>query len=159
MNNETSLTINIRPARKEDANGMMCLIKELAEYEKAPEQVTVSIEHFVESGFGVRPVWWGLVAVAEEEGPEEIVGMALYYIRYSTWKGQRMYLEDIIVNHRWRGRGIGGMLMDELIQLAQEKKYNGITWQVLEWNQPAISFYEKYNAHFDKEWVNVSIDL
>jgi len=131
----------------------MELIKELAEYEKAPQDVTVTMDHFINSGFGNNPVWWSFVA--EEKGI--ILGFALYYIRYSTWKGQAMYLEDIIVTEKARGRGIGRLLFDQLIEEARAKKFNRIIWQVLEWNEPAINFYRKYNADFDGEWLNASI--
>jgi ribosomal protein S18 acetylase RimI-like enzyme len=139
---------------------MMELIKELALYEKAPDQVTVDFNHFVESGFGNNPVWWAYVAeVTNEDQSKQIVGFALYYIRYSTWKGQRMYLEDIIVTENWRGKGIGKMLFDELIKVCQEKVFKGMIWQVLDWNEPAIKFYKKFkNVTFDEEWVNCSID-
>lgn len=147
------MSITLRHALKEDCPAMMELIRELAAYEKAPQEVTVSMEHFTESGFGEKPVWWAIVA--EENG--KILGLALYYIRYSTWKGQAMYLEDIIVTEKARGRGIGTLLFDRLIQEAKEKKFNRITWQVLEWNEPAIQFYRKYNADFDAEWVNCSV--
>ena len=91
---------------------------------------------------------------------ETIVGFALYYIRYSTWKGQRMYLEDLVVTESMRGQGIGTMLFDQLIEEAKEKKFTGMMWQVLEWNEPAIRFYEKkYNAKIDKEWFNCSIEF
>jgi GNAT superfamily N-acetyltransferase len=128
----------------------MELIRELALYEKAPEEVTVSLQHFEESGFGDHPVWWAFVA--EINGV--VVAFALYYIRYSTWKGQRMYLEDILVTEKMRGKGIGGMLFERLIEEAREKQLNGIVWQVLEWNEPALMFYQKYHAEFDNEWVN-----
>ena len=147
------MNISIRRAVKEDCSQLMLLVKELAEYEKAPHEVTVTMEHFTESGFGPAPVWWAFVA--EEEG--KILGFALYYIRYSTWKGQAMYLEDIIVTEKARGKGIGRMLFDQLIVEAKEKKFNRIIWQVLEWNEPAINFYRKYNADFDAEWLNASI--
>jgi ribosomal protein S18 acetylase RimI-like enzyme len=153
--------IHIRKALPEDAAAMMQLVHELALYEKAPEQVTVSLQHFKESGFGPNPVWWAWVATIEDSAlmTTEIVGFALYYIRYSTWKGQRMYLEDIIVNEQWRGNGIGGKLMDALIQEAKEKRFSGMLWQVLDWNEPAIRFYKKYEAQFSDEWLNVSIEL
>lgn len=149
------MQIVIRRALKEDCARIMELITELAIYEKAPTQVTVTLEHFIESGFGTNPVWWAFVA--EENGV--IQGFALYYIRYSTWKGQRMYLEDILVTDEMRGKGIGKLLFDQLIDEAKEKKLNGIIWQVLEWNDPAINFYKKYNTHFDAEWVNCSINV
>ena len=147
------MDIIIRRALQSDCPRLLELIQELAVYEKAPEEVTVSLEHFSESGFGQNPVWWGFVA--EVQGV--VVGMALYYVRYSTWKGQRMYLEDILVTEKLRGNKIGSLLFDALIKEAKEKKFNGINWQVLEWNEPAINFYKKYNANFDPEWHNVSI--
>ncbi len=147
--------IHIRPAIAEDCPAMLDLIRELAAYERAPDAVTVSLEHFRESGYGDSPVWWAWVVEAEGL----IVGFALYYVRYSTWKGQRMYLEDIIVTEPWRGKGIGKLLMDQLIAVATEKKFTGMIWQVLDWNEPAINFYKRYNAKFDGEWVNVSIEL
>lgn len=139
---------------------MMALVRELALYEKSPESVTVSDEHFMESGFGANPVWWALVAsVVNEEGREQVIGFALYYIRYSTWKGQRLYLEDIIVTEAWRGRKVGAQLMDRLIDTAKAKGFSGMMWQVLDWNEPAIRFYRKYKTHFDNEWINVSMEL
>lgn len=145
----------IRKAAAADCARLLELVKELAVYEKAPEEVTVTLEHFTESGFGPNPVWWAFVA----EAGGEIKGFALYYIRYSTWKGQRMYLEDILVTESWRGKGLGKLLFDRLIEEAKEKKFSGIVWQVLEWNEPAINFYKKYHADFDPEWVNCSIPV
>jgi len=149
------MNITIRRAEKEDCPQLLELIKELALYEKAPQEVTVTLEHFEESGFGEKPVWWAFVA---EEG-KTILGFAMYYIRYSTWKGQRMYLEDLIVTEEARGKGIGKLLLDRLIEEAKEKKFSGIVWQVLEWNEPAINFYKKYNASFDSEWINCSMNV
>ena len=150
------MEVKIRKAIKEDCPSMMELIHELAVYEKAPDEVTVDFGHFVESGFGKNPVWWAFVAEAENK----IVGFALYYIRYSTWKGQRMYLEDILVNEPWRGKGVGKLLFDQLIEEAKEKQLSGMMWQVLEWNEPAINFYKKYKGvNFDPEWVNGSLML
>jgi GNAT superfamily N-acetyltransferase len=146
---------HIRNAVKADCPAMMDLIRELAIFEKAPEQVTVSLSHFEESGFGEKPVWWGFVA--EIDGI--IVAMALYYIRYSTWKGQRMYLEDIVVSEAYRGQGVGAALMEALIAEAKAKQFKGMIWQVLDWNEAAIQFYKKYEAHFDPEWINVSLDF
>jgi GNAT superfamily N-acetyltransferase len=147
------MEISIRRANREDCPRMLELVQELATFERAPNEVTVTLEHFEESGFGPNPVYWAFVA--EENG--YIVGFALYYIRYSTWKGQRMYLEDILVTESHRGKKIGQKLMDRLIIEAKEKSLHGITWQVLEWNEPAIKFYSKYNPVFDDEWTNCSI--
>ena len=147
------MAITIRRAVKEDCPRLLELVTELAVYEKAPNEVTVTLEHFEESGFGKNPVYWSFVA--EEDGV--IHGFALYYIRYSTWKGQAMYLEDILVTEAMRGKKIGKLLFDRLIEEAKEKKFNRIIWQVLEWNEPAINFYKKYNADFDPEWVNCSL--
>jgi GNAT superfamily N-acetyltransferase len=145
----------IRRANPGDCSRIMELVHELACYERAPQEVTVSLDHFVESGFGPNPVWWAFVA--EVDGV--VQGFALYYIRYSTWKGQRMYLEDILVTEQARGKGIGTQLMDALIAEAKERKFSGIVWQVLEWNEPALNFYRKYNARLDPEWVNAAIDV
>jgi len=149
----------IRRAKKEDCPAMLGLIRELALYEKAPHEVTVDPRHFEESGFGENPVWWAFVVEDSSLPSRPVVAFALYYIRYSTWKGQVMYLEDILVTESMRGKGIGKMLMDRLIEEAKEKAFKRITWQVLDWNEPAINFYKKFNASFDPEWVNVVLDL
>lgn len=149
------MNIVIRRAVKEDCVRLMELVNELALYEKAPDEVTVTLPHFIESGFGENPVWWAFVAEADGR----VEGFALYYIRYSTWKGQRMYLEDILVTEKMRGNGLGKMLFDRLIEEAREKQFSGMVWQVLDWNEPAINFYKKYGASFDAGWVNCSISF
>ncbi|WP_257667848.1 GNAT family N-acetyltransferase [Parapedobacter tibetensis] len=146
--------IIIRKAEATDCQQMLELIKELAVYEKAPDEVTVTMEEFVDTGFGDAPVWEAFVADVDDH----IVGISLFYIRYSTWKGRRLYLEDIIVTEHMRGKGIGKLLFDATWKLCKERQYSGMAWQVLEWNEPAINFYQKYGATFDKEWVNVSLD-
>jgi GNAT superfamily N-acetyltransferase len=147
------MEIVIRRAEKKDCVRILELILELAVFEKAPQEVTVTLDHFEESGFGANPVWWAFVA--EVEG--KVQAFALYYIRYSTWKGQRMYLEDILVTEEMRGKKLGQLLFDQLIIEAKERKLYGICWQVLDWNETAINFYKKYNASFDGEWINCSI--
>ena len=147
------MEIKIRRAIKEDCPQLLELVQELATYERAPDEVTVTLEHFSESGFGEKPVWWAFVAEVERK----IAGFALYYVRYSTWKGQAMYLEDILITNDMRGNGVGKLLFDRLIEEAREKKFNRIIWQVLDWNEPAINFYKKYNADIDAGWLNCSI--
>ena len=142
--------IQIRRAVKEDCPRLLELVRELAEYERAPEQVTVTLDHFVNSGFGPNPVWWAFVVTVDDA----VQGFALYYIRYSTWKGQRMYLEDLHVTEKMRGKGLGKMLFDTLLQEVKEKNFQGMVWQVLDWNDPAINFYKKYGAEFDAGWIN-----
>lgn len=147
--------ITIRRAERKDCKRIMELVQELADFEKAPQEVTVTLDHFEESGFSDQPIWWAFVA----EENDIILGFALYYIRYSTWKGQRMYLEDLLVTEEARGKGIGKLLFDALITEAKEKGYNGITWQVLDWNEPAIQFYKKLQADISGEWLNCTLTL
>jgi GNAT superfamily N-acetyltransferase len=149
-------SVKIRPAIESDCPRLMELIKQLAVYERAPNELTATLDHFTDSGFGKTPVWWGFVA--DVDGKVE--GFALYYIRYSTWKGQRMFLEDFIVDEKFRGKGIGKLLFDQLIEEAKRKKFNGIVWQVLDWNEPAINFYKKYEGvTFEQGWLNCSINF
>ena len=117
-------------------------------------------EHFIDSGFGNSRVWWALVAETQQpSGEAEVVGFALWYVRYSTWKGQRMYLEDILVTKKMRGMGIGSLLFDELLKECRKMNFSGIVWQVLDWNETALDFYKKYpKVIFDREWINCRIE-
>lgn len=154
--------IIIRRAEIDDCPRLLELVQELADYEKAPNEVTVTLEHFKQSGFGSQPVWWAFVATTPDPakpGERIIAGFALYYIRYSTWKGQTMYLEDILVTESMRGKGIGQRLFNQLLEEAREKGFKRMTWQVLDWNEPAIRFYERQGARMDPEWLNAIIDL
>lgn len=145
----------IRKAVQEDCGPMLELIKELADYEKALHEVSLTLEQFIEDGFGKSPVWGAFVA--EFEGG--IVGISLYYDRFSTWKGRRLYLEDLVVTERLRGKQIGKNLFEATLEYGQSNKYSGMVFQVLNWNEPAINFYKKYSPKFDNEWFNVSIEF
>lgn len=147
------MKVNIRVARRDDCTRLLELINELAVYERAPQEVTVTLQHFEDAGFGTRPVWKAFVA----EVDDVVVGFALYYIRYSTWKGSRLYLEDLIVTEDMRGKGIGKLLFNCLIQEAKQLGFNGMSWQVLDWNEPAINFYNKYEAGLEAGWLNASL--
>jgi GNAT superfamily N-acetyltransferase len=149
------MSIIIRDAIRQDVPAMFELIKELALYENAPEQVTNTVDQMYLDGFSESPSFGTIVS--EVDG--EIVGMALYYYRYSTWKGKRLYLEDLIVSETMRGKGLGEKLLDATIEKARQTACTGLMWQVLDWNEPAINFYKKFGARFDEEWVNVHIDF
>lgn len=149
--------ITIRRAEKTDCPQMLDLIRELAIFEKQPDEVTVTMTEFVESGFGGNPVWGAFVAETECF-ERKIIGISLYYIRYSTWKGRRLYLEDLIVTEHFRGRGIGKKLFEKTWDYCLEKGYRGMSWQALDWNEPALDFYRKYQTKFDSEWINISME-
>ncbi len=156
------MEIRIRQAVRKDCPRLMELVRELAVYEKAPNEVTVTEQHFEESGFGEHPVWWALVACTDaplDPGKEIIIGFALWYIRYSTWKGQVMYLEDLNVTDSMRGYGAGKLLFEALIETARQRGFKRIIWQVLDWNEPALNFYRKFDTAFDAGWINCSLDL
>jgi GNAT superfamily N-acetyltransferase len=153
------MEIIIRKAVSSDCERMMELVKELAIFERAPNEVTVTLEHFIETGFGVKPVWYALVAYDADDPGQKIIGISLWYIRYSTWKGTRLYLEDLIVTEEFRGNGVGKKLFDATVEEAQRTGVSGMMWQVLDWNQPAIDFYKKYGADISSEWLNCSIGL
>lgn len=145
----------IRKGREEDVDAVFTLVKELAEYEKELHQVVNTPEKMRRDAFGEKPVFEFLVA--DEDG--QIVGTSIYYYRYSTWKGKRIYLEDIVVTEKFRGKGIGKKLFDQTIEHGRANDCTGMMWQVLEWNKPAIGFYKKYNTFFDEEWLNCHLDF
>ncbi|MBL0052961.1 MAG: GNAT family N-acetyltransferase [Bacteroidetes bacterium] len=142
--------IIIRKAKKEDCAGALALIKELALFEKAPEEVTNTVYDMEQDGFGAQPVFQMHVAECENK----IVGIAIYFTKYSTWKGKGVYLDDIVVTESMRGKKIGRQLFDAVIEHCNAIGAKQLHWQVLDWNEPAISFYKKYNADLDPEWIN-----
>lgn len=145
--------IKIRKARKSDAPQILSLIKELAAYEKAPDEVKITMKELVRDGFGKKKVYECFIA----ERKNKIAAIALYYIKYSTWKGRCIYLDDIIVTESLRGKGIGKKLFEEVIKAAKKMKVRKLEWQVLNWNKPAINFYKKYSTVFDEEWINCKL--
>ncbi|WP_234733047.1 GNAT family N-acetyltransferase [Tellurirhabdus bombi] len=147
--------MQIRKGTPDDVPQLFELVTELAIYEKAPEQVTNTPEQMLKDGFGEHPLFG--VLVAEVEG--KVVGMSLYYYRYSTWKGKRLYLEDIIVTENHRGQGLGKLLFEKTVEEARQSDCTGMMWQVLDWNRPAINFYKAFEARFDTEWWNCHLDF
>jgi GNAT superfamily N-acetyltransferase len=147
------MDFNIRKATKNDLPSILDLVKELALYENAPEEVTIKLEDLEKDGFGTNPLYW--IILAEKES--EIIGMSFYYIRYSTWKGKCLYLEDLVVKEEFRGKKIGEALFAATIKTAKEINAKQMNWQVLDWNEPAINFYKKLNAELDPEWINGKI--
>ena len=146
--------MTIREGRKTDLPQVLALVKELALYEKAPHEVTNTVERMEHDGFGHNPIYGLFVA----EDNNRIVGISIYYWRYSTWKGKRLYLEDIVVTESERGKGTGKLLFDRTMQHALDENCTGMMWQVLEWNEPAINFYKKYGAKLDDEWTNCTLE-
>jgi GNAT superfamily N-acetyltransferase len=149
------VSFHIRPSVPADVAAMMQLIHELAVFEKAPNEVVANAETLLQSGFQEHPLF--VAWVAEKDGL--IVGMALCYIRYSTWKGPVLYLEDLIVIESFRGNGIGKALFEKCIAHAKHNNYRRMVWQVLDWNTPAIDFYKGYGAQIEDGWLNASIDF
>jgi GNAT superfamily N-acetyltransferase len=143
----------VRFAKEEDITFVHALIKELAEYEKAPQEVTNTVDDMLRDGFGPNPVFRCLVA--ETDG--KVTGMAIYFVKYSTWKGKGIYLDDIVVTESMRRMGIGKLLFDAIVKDAKEIGAKQLHWQVLDWNTPAIEFYKKYNADLDGEWINCKL--
>ena len=151
------MRIRIRKGEKKDLTRVLELIRELADYEKSPDAVTNTLEMLEEDGFGKNALFRFFVAEVENEsagGGNTIAGMALFYPKYSTWKGRGIYLDDIVVSEKYRRLGIGKMLFDEVVNTGKRENAKLIWWQVLDWNTPAINFYKKYNSSFDTEWLD-----
>lgn len=147
------MAIQIRKGTEADISAALQLVKELAHYEKALQEVEVTEGEMRKWGFGKEKIFDFFVL--ERDG--EVLGMALYYFKYSTWKGNCLFLEDIIVTENERKKGYGKLLFDEVAKVAKEIGVRRLEWQVLEWNEPAISFYRKYKTHFDSEWINCKL--
>ena len=145
----------IRKAVKTDVPVLLKLIKELALFEKAPDEVTNTEGRMIGDGFGVDKLYDAFVV--ELDG--QVIGMAITYYRYSTWKGKRLYLEDLIVTEEHRGIGAGQQLFNYCMDFGRENNCNAMVWQVLDWNQPALDFYKTYGASLDGEWINGSLAL
>ncbi len=149
------MNINIRNTEKSDLPRLLELINELALFEKAPQEVINTVEMMKKDGFGDQKIFDSFVA--ELDG--QIIGAAITYYRYSTWKGKCLYLEDLIVSESYRGLGAGKLLFEHCIQFGKSTNCRRMVWQVLDWNEPALHFYKKYGAHLDSEWINGSLDL
>ena len=147
--------IELRRASQEDIPSILELVNALALFEKAPEEVTATIQDYIENGFGDNPIFFCFLAYYNGE----LAGFSLWYYRFSTWKGKRFYLEDLYVKDEYRGKGIGQGLIEACIEEAKRTKCTGMMRQVLDWNTSAIEFYKKYNASFDGEWLNVNLNL
>lgn len=139
----------LRQGTQDDLPQALTLIQELAEYEREPEAVETTVESMTRDGFGERPVFEFFVA--EDQGV--IVGLALYFYSYSTWKGKCLYLEDLVVTQSYRGQGLGRRLLDRIIEKAKEENAKRVVWQVLDWNTPAIEFYKSLDASLLTEWI------
>jgi|TARA_B110000967_G_scaffold31874_1_gene30256 GNAT superfamily N-acetyltransferase len=149
------LKSTIRSATAKDVPHLLELVRELAVFEKAPNEVINTEEKMLEDGFGVNKLFDAFVA--ELNG--EIIGLAITYYRYSTWKGKCLYLEDLIVTEEHRGIGAGQQLFTHCIDFGKENGCHKMIWQVLDWNKPALNFYTLYGAQLDGEWINGSLDL
>ena len=145
----------IRHGDEKDVPGMMKLVRELALFERAPEQVVNTEKALREDGFGKHPIY--KVIVAEAVDTNDIIGMALYYTAYSTWKGKMLFLDDLVVTESYRRFGIGRKLINEFLRDAKEQGVNQIRWQVLDWNTPAIEFYKSLGVEMDAEWITVKM--
>ncbi|MCZ4408605.1 GNAT family N-acetyltransferase [Cryomorphaceae bacterium 1068] len=142
--------VTIRDARPDDIPQVHALITELADFEKALDEMVLTDEQLLEDSFGENPILEIIVA----EGNNEILGAAMFYEKYSTWKGRAVHLEDFVVKASERRKGIGAMLFEEVMRIAKERNYARMDWQVLDWNETAIAFYKKYGANLSTEWVD-----
>ena len=147
--------ITLRKAESIDIPLIFSLVKELALFERAPEEVTATIADYEINGFSEKSLFDAFILFENDQ----LVGFALWYFRFSTWKGKRLFLEDLFVKSEFRTKGYGKLLMEATIEEAKTTNSKGLMWQVLDWNSPAIEFYKKYGARFDSEWINVHIDL
>jgi GNAT superfamily N-acetyltransferase len=145
--------IKIRAGNQNDLPQVLELVKELAVFEKAPAEVEVTVDEMLHWGFGSNKLFDFFVL--EKNGL--IVAMALYYYKYSTWKGKCLFLEDLIVTERERKNGYGKLLFNEVVKVARKEKVRRMEWQVLDWNEPAVEFYKKYHSNFDAEWINCKL--
>lgn len=147
------MSIQVRKGTETDLPAVLELIKELAVFENAPGEVEVTHEQMWEWGFGDNKLFGFFVL----EKDTRVIGMALYYYKYSTWKGKCLFLEDIIVTQKERYRGYGKLLFAEVVKVARHEKVKRMEWQVLNWNKPAIHFYKNYQSDFDNEWINCKL--
>lgn len=148
------MNIIIRKGEKKDLPGVLALIHELAEFEKAPDAVTNTVALMEEDGFGEKPVF--RFHVAEFEG--KIIGIAVYFVKYSTWKGRGLYLDDIVITEKYRSKGIGKKLFDVYVEEAKKIGAKQLHWQVLDWNVRAIEFYKRLDARIEAEWLDCKMD-
>ena len=149
------MKITIRKGVKKDLPCVLKLIKELADYENALNEVTITLKELEKDGFGSNPLYWFLVA----EKRNKIIGLSFYFIRYSTWKGKFLFLEDFVIEKQYRNQGVGSALFEETINICKQLKLNGMIWQVLDWNKSAINFYKKYNADINNKWLNGKLTI
>lgn len=149
------MSVEVRRGVENDIPELLNCIKELALYEKAPDEVEMTEEQLLKDGFGERPLFHFFVA--EEAG--EIKGVALYYEKYSTWKGRCLFLEDLIVKKQYRHQGIGELLLNRLKKEAKDTGAKRLEWVVLDWNESAINFYLKQKASIDKEWLSCRVEF
>lgn len=139
----------IRKGEEKDLSDVLRFIKKLAVYERQPDAVIITEQDLIKEGFGANPLFQFFVA----EKDEKIIGIALYYYRFSTWKGKTLHLEDLIVEEKYRRDGIGKKLFDTVLKVAQTENVGRMEWEALEWNTPALNFYKKYGANLDEEWT------